>query len=526
MIVYTAVTTFNLLSAIVHRCKYHQYEDCILIYASFLERKVDDIPLRLAKYFARCVPYDVASVVKEGAANKRVVKYFNKLFKRERINLNKAEIYVGGPQYFTGIYLASKEIAFNLFEEASGMISRPERSEQICAALSVERAALNKEHGLFDGSCPSIKTIIYNAGCQLEDYVAPANAQHFDVVQSLLDFDDATCDAIVSVFADLQIITKQYDCILLSQHFAHLMLMSTEEQILIYQVLFDYFLRNEKVLVKTHPDDMLYYDLLFPQAEVLFQGFPSEFTPFAFAEKPGIIASISSTAIYPLRKGFERVLEFDDTYEVDYRFTNRYYVAISIALQMQRHICFIGVNRPLVKNLIEFGGMSGEAGYSFSQDFDCHSDCVYVIDAGGADDTLARSSFVKKLKHLQNTVVFINSRDDYVFYDYYQREVLENVVPVTLQYEQARREDFYANLESETIHLYSTSKDTRQMANEYTTTKELENTGLTLAVEKNSEHELQIKQLKGALAATEKRLLYYIKKEQAEQQEAEEQAEE
>ena len=64
--------------------------------------------------------------------------------------------------------------------------------------------------------------------------------------------------------------------LLLTQQFANLGQLTFPEQILIYQTLFDYFLEDRKVLIKPHPDDILYYHRLFPEAEILREVFPAE----------------------------------------------------------------------------------------------------------------------------------------------------------------------------------------------------------------------------------------------------------
>ena len=85
--------------------------------------------------------------------------------------------------------------------------------------------------------------------------------------------------------------------LLLTQQFANLGQLTFSEQILIYQTLFDYFLENRKVLIKPHPDDILYYHRLFPEAEILREVFPAELLPMAFDRLPESICTISSTGI-------------------------------------------------------------------------------------------------------------------------------------------------------------------------------------------------------------------------------------
>ena len=60
------------------------------------------------------------------------------------------------------------------------------------------------------------------------------------------------------------------------------------------------------MLIKPHPDDILYYDSLFPEAEIIRERFPSELLPLAFRELPGTVCTVSSTGINLIRRNFQK----------------------------------------------------------------------------------------------------------------------------------------------------------------------------------------------------------------------------
>ena len=42
----------------------------------------------------------------------------------------------------------------------------------------------------------------------------------------------------------------------------------------------DYFLPGKNLVIKPHPDDLMYYSQIFPDAQIIREKFPSEFIPF------------------------------------------------------------------------------------------------------------------------------------------------------------------------------------------------------------------------------------------------------
>ena len=117
-------------------------------------------------------------------------------------------------------------------------------------------------------------------------------------------------------------------------------------------------------------------------------------------------------------------------------------------------------------------------------------------------------------------VLFINSNRQYCFYGYKYRFLWENIEPVSIYVKRIEAESVVSfggptiieNTE-EVIYFYSKMEKLRMESIK----RILPNVGITITTEKYDGDKKKIKLLEGMLEATEKRLLYYIEKEENEE---------
>ena len=76
-----------------------------------------------------------------------------------------------------------------------------------------------------------------------------------------------------------------------------------------------------------------------------------------------------------------------------------------------------------------------------------------------------------------------------------------------------KKEDFYADLDDDVIYIYSKNKEVMKLIDEINIEKNLQHTGISINKMNLTPEQERIKILEGILAATERRLLYYIEKE-------------
>ncbi len=508
MLLFHAVSTYQLLLLVEYKIKYHVNDKAVLLIPDSLVQKYSKYS-KLTKYFDDIVLYEIKSPERRSRSIKEDTRdYFEAVLrKQDYLITDFDEIYVGCAHYYFGIYLASNDIPFTFFEDAAGMLSRPEVLVEIEEKYPVKRE-YNLQYGLYDGTCPCIKKVVCNKNAQCKEF---DHVEHFDVVEELLNLPETDREWLKRFFTDLEVLDIRQNAILfLTQHFANLQILSFEQHILIYQTVFDYFFEGKEVVIKPHPNDIMYYGKLFPQYQIIRDIFPSEFLPIMFTNKPDMIATISSTAINNLYRYFAKSFSLGTQYEKDFPYTHRYYMAVQIMKRLgisigQEH--GIGTNDALIKALLQ---IESEKGYAANPDLR-HVRC-YIVDDIQKQEEHTRESIIKMMEQMEeeSIIIFINSQTDYCFYDLYHKSLWENIVPVCIHKKRTREEDFYSDVNPEILYLYSKSKEIRGMAADYEMNKSLTNSGLEIEVRRLSPEERRIKVLEGLLEATEKRLLHYI----------------
>ena len=321
------------------------------------------------------------------------------------------------------------------------------------------------------------------------------------------------------------------DCntaLLLTEHFANLSIMTWEEQIYLYKYLADYFLSGYKLLIKTHPDDNMYYELLFNNCESIRTKFPAELLPYIFEGSPSVVATSSSTSIYGLRNLYDKVLEFNFRFSHEKQFynLNRYYVALSYADKLVKqgwNLNVVGVNSVIIDNFSKFLGLCTEnytdCGTSIeSIDNGVKGRTVWIVDEIEHPHLNAKKvcEWVNGLSESE-VVFFINSDGCYCFYDYESKNLWKAMEVIEVGTKALKEVDNSVTIGGPQINEDKTDKlfvyqkgDYVQM---YDLKRELPNVGISVEAQGFNGDKYQVKILEGMLEATEKRLLYYIERE-------------
>ena len=432
---------------------------------------------------------------------------------------NYADIYVWGSHFSLGISLAENNVHCILCEDAAGLLSRPEIVEAIDAndTLKSQYYSYIKNLGLYDASAECAKGALCNVSAQNNSFQTFGNIIDFNVTKKFMELPEEQRNQIISFFLPEKkdIAIGKDTTILLTQHFANLKVLSFEQQILIYQLFVDYFLDNTSLVIKPHPDDLMYYSQLFPCAKIVREKFPSEFMPVIFNHQPKCIATISSTAIYNLRESYPKIIELDSRFEKDFGMIHRYFAAVKMAQKLNMNIACLGANEVLARCLCDT--LDGFVPSVSCKEEHIQQPCVLLVDDVTEQEDEGRIEVQTLLQTLDSNscVIFINSKEDYCWYDYELRDIWTNIVPVSLKKRilENTPEDFYASLRDEILYVYSKNEELLTMAKNTVIDKELLHTGISIENNTFTPEQERIKMLEGILAATEKRLLYYIEKE-------------
>ena len=511
MILYDVVSSYHLLNALVRSCKDEGWK--VLVCSKWLAEKISDMNALLAFFDKVEVADSNYRFQKHTTPETRA--YYESLVG----SLNSFdEIYVWAAHYSMGVLLSEINIPFIFCEDAAGLLSRPNVIKRIEANHfpSHEYKEYKDSLGLYDGQSSLIKNKLCNVKAQSNTFLDNANIIDFDIVTELANLPAEKRKSIQRVFdADIEIDIPDKAALLLTENLVLLNQASFENQILAYQLIIDFFFPTYSLVIKPHPDDLIYYKRLFPEAEVVRSRFPVEFAPFVFSGKPSCIATVSSTSIFNLQGHYDHIFELNKDFLDDVEVIYKYYCAIDFAKKLDLPIVCFGANEQLVLELEEL--LCIKHTNRHTSNCELRDGCVLLVDdvtnLGEDGRKLVRETL--ELLDDSSCAVLINSKHDFCWYTYECRYFWDSITPIVLkkQSRNSRREDFYASLDDEIMYVYSKNERIVKMLNKDTLNIDLNHTGITLEKKTLNAYEERIKMLEGILAATEQRLLYYIEKE-------------
>ena len=514
MRLFHAVTVYQLLSCIAFCEKEKTGDDNVLILAWWMEEKIKE-PKLLNKYFKKVILYDgIIYNRKHENLVEDIDEFIQNFIEFHGINFDEyEEIVVGGAQYIFGLYLAMHGIKFSVYEESCGIMSHPEKLFSIDYQIDKERTSLADYLNIYSSTNENIVNVYCDLDSQEEDFQME-KAIDFKVVDILSKSSKESVKNVLAIFGvENSIDAKGYDVLLLTQQFSGLKTLTFEQHVLIYKLFVDFYLTNKKILIKSHPDDMVYYETSLKNVGIIRELFPSEFIPFVLKNKPKTIATISSTGIKSIRYSFDDVINLNFAFEKEYYKLIKYYMSLVVAKN-------VGINNVVLvnsnKEAYEFLVKNSELPFS-------HISVGEMVEDN--NDIKNSLIIIDEYKHEQepfdieaalnngNSVIVLNGNDDYGFYRYEQKQYFDSCLPVVCKKEVFNDDDNFLSLDDEVIYFIPRSNEIMKKAKEIKDERKLENTGVTLSISEMSEEQIEIERLKGILAATEKRLVYYLNKE-------------
>lgn len=507
MVLYHVQSAYQLLESIEHRQLMHKNERAILLIYNFMEERYPHYKeLETFGFFDEVYIYPhwrIKFDFPEEVAKKAEAAFSSTVHR----SINEFDkIYVAGIHVAFTTFLLSKKIKFSIFEDGSGALSRPEILENIEKTSNIKKYTIMKHFGLYR-PCDFDSRIVYEKYCDRRNQVNGFTddlAVDFNLLDNYIKLSPKAQSDILTFFrCPKSLDSDKNTVLLLSQHFANLQQLSFEEHVYIYQVLFDYFLEGKKVIIKFHPDDVMYYQKLFPDIEVIREKFPAELIPFIFKNRPSTIATITSTGINSLMSHFENYLKFDPSFEQSFKQIRKYYTAMMICKHLSFHsIKCVETDGSIIRNMFEKRNIVID---------DINPDAVII------NNTLDEEQL--KLYDAQKAIIFLDSDKNHFFFNSLSEEQIGRLLPIEIQVEKIREEDNYF-CESEIIYVLPNNKETENKMKDFQYSKDEKASGNQVNVRKMSKEEIRIKVLEGMLDATEKRLLFY--KELAEKKAADE----
>ena len=500
MILYQALSAYQILECMVHRQMYYRDRKCVLILGDYIkERMPRYFELETKRFFNEVYLFRFGGyrgseeeIIRQvGEELARSIPYRPQDFER---------ILIAGIHTYLQVYLLSEGISFEMFEDGSGALSRPWVLAQIHQKSAPGRYALIEKYGLYDHTSPLITKKYCDMAAQEPGFLDP-RAEDFQVMEEFHRLPGRQQEEIRCIFQVPRLSGREDEVLLLTQQFASLGQLTFDGQIDIYRHLFDYYLEGRRVRIKPHPDDILYYSLLFPEAELIEGNFPSELLPLAFDRLPGTVCTVSSTGVNQIRRFFDRQILFNPEYEESYQHDALYCMALCLALHLgMEGILTEGVNLAQLRNMARCMGEPWDA--LDIREYREAETCAFLLLRG---DQVPRDILGERplWEEALGPVLWLNEKGRYRMYDPGSRERFFQLRPLVVREGDARH----------IMYFYSARSEVNRMAEEFREKRELPHQGKTISVEGLTEEELRICMLEGILAATERRLLEYIETE-------------
>ena len=557
MILYHCATMYQVLEAIVHRERVHAGERCVLLLADFSAKKYQDYR-ELEAFFDevllfpyRSISNDPDTILEETEnAYRNSVPYGITTFEH---------IYVASAFYYFSLYLIANGVPFNMFEDGGGILSKPKVLYEIIRDVTPIMADIAQTYGLLDGSNESIRDIICNFSAQsfLSD---DPKWKHFDPAAEIAHLRPETIRDIMRFFRLETIRDIPENAVLVfTQQFSNLYTTTLEEQIAIYQVCADFFIRDKALIFKPHPDDTVDYPRFFPEARTIRGRFPAELMPILLDRVPDTSFTVSSSSVRNLPSIFRKNIVCGYDFPNTFRAIERYYFAVKLLSELEEGnqcpVHTFGVDVNLLETLAEHSlkvslpfvhetALKKEAAgrqvwliddCTFQSDYfrtrekdlsfpyrrvkvkgveppepdaACISGAETPKQPDSQADALSVSAFLEACSE-EDLVIFLDSRNDPCFYDEKHKERFQRMIPLRVRNRRLREENVFFPDRDLTIYVYTGDAGIREKAMRFHDGIVLENTGLAAdiqAPERASGDVAACEQIPAGGSAPEKRI--------------------
>lgn len=524
MVLYHVVTYYQLMWVVAYHMTRKKDSKAVIVMVNSLENRLSKAVLSKLKdaFEIHFFPYDKINDRLNGLTDEQLsqnvtdqaIKLYDEYIKYD---LNEfEEINIAGYHFYFSLVLTAREIKFNIIEEAAGMLSRHHILHSIVEKLNTFQLRIALYNNLLYGDNELVQNRFCRVECQEKGYEG-VNLCNYDLMVEMKHNEEVK-NMLLNLFIDKEV---EYDVcgdsvLLLTQHFANLKILPFEEQALIYQYVVDYFYQDKNLIIKPHPDDVMFYSKLFPNAKIIRDKFPSELLPFLFKEMPRTVSTVSSTAIFSVESAFENVIKFSTRMEKNFKLLNKYYIALYTLLKIEKVLTLqcLNCDMDIVRNIIHNTDID-------NKDIEI-KECKSIEEIDVEVPLLIGEScgdyFTEENIDLTNkahSMLIVNCDYDYEHVDFVADNI-NNIVPIYISKSKICDRDintyYYDNEIDEVIYYASVDKELRKVASELEIEKELESVGVKINKVSLDEKDRELLAVKGILKATEERLKFALNK--------------
>lgn len=318
MILYHAISSYQLLCIITHKLLFYPNSKAILVLPDFIVEKYPQyMKLVELKLFSEVYLFPYLHIQHDETLVQERVQYYYSLLIPYKLAEFK-EIFIAGAHFYFTLYLIKENVSFHFFEDAPGMLHNADVLYNNLMTRFPVHANIAQGNKLFDGNNPLVIDIFcMYQGNKNKKYI------EFNVNKWLKILCAKDKKRILDFFGLSRIRVPPKSVVFLTQQFANLGIMDSKQQKVLIETIVAKIQIYSNVIVKKHPDDNIIYDFS-DKTFVLSRAFPVELLPFIVKPVPESVITISSTSIDGLKGIFKNVFSFAEMYSDVYSFNDEY----------------------------------------------------------------------------------------------------------------------------------------------------------------------------------------------------------
>lgn len=349
-VLYYALSSFQLLCCILHRITINKDRKAILILSKYRSNVAttiektgifgDKIYLWDDKQPVDLFEHANAFVDKFDNTDWKIFKgaFFEYVEKQLPFDIRGFKRYVLSADCESlGLFLMEKGMHYDLFEDSSGIYSRPEITEKNNKTLFTKSKRMLIEKYPAYGKNKNVDHFYINYKAQKEGFVRTKKCVDFNAMDLLSNIGKEDLEKIFQIFNVRKIDCRQGSnyTLLLTQQLAAFKKMSTTEQNFLYRLLVDLFGGDNNLIIKPHPDDTYSdYSKLFPKAQLLDAKMLSEFIPSIMGARFNRAITVTSASILNLAPYIDGMIRFEPLFESTWKSMPVTYSICSLSLKI------------------------------------------------------------------------------------------------------------------------------------------------------------------------------------------------
>lgn len=514
LIIYHAMTAYHFLLCVVDKILFNKDKQGAFLISEYVASVYPNYK-KLFKYFDYICIYDIhqySSAEDTKECEYKIITYYDKLLADSGIEIEKAnEIHIAGAHHGFGYYVYKKNKPFYFYEEAAGILSRSEIISNYEKERYPIKYLLTQQSGLFDGK----NELIIENRCVIDAQVEgfkDDKANNYEVAAHLRSIGNKDKEFLANFFHlphDIPFKSKN-NLVLGQQLYFNGRHLSQSESILTYQLLLDYYLKDENIIFKPHPADQADYESFLDGVYILRDKFPSELLAIVPKANFHEAITINSTAIYNVNKIAKEIKSIGYWF-LDFRnILHRIWAAfeiLKISSDEDSKYYHFGLHNEQMWNYVKFAIEDEQQLTSWLPINDIPLNSVSIINDIKFINEKDSNILLKSMESLDKSsvLIFINEHKDYCFCDVDHPELMEYIVPIVLT-KRRIRENSLENLQDEVIYVFCKDQYKRDIIKKLKLERRLAHSGIFIQSKSLSEQEMDQLMLEARIAALERKV--------------------